>query len=386
MGQIKSKQHPKKDPISVTINNLGFITGCSNSFLKYSGYEYNDIHMKHMADMLLTGIIRRLHKSIFIPKYKKSTGKERARLRNFIKIHMKKIRGTISTPNGIKKIYISVIETNAYNLNILIKPCCDNVLTVSSAISDLIPPILRDCPIKTTPTLYADNVGIISMDLCGSTPYIDSVGIGPYIASQTILFNELRQRLDIDLFPLVRLHEVLGDSFVMTVNAPWWCVNRVQVLEEFILIVAQYLTWHMNNICTKFFNGKIFIRCGVSWGSVVANITGRHFRMYGRCFNVACRLEGLCQRNYVHMLDNSSSNKINLKGFKDMFPTTQFSAEMCPTIEEIGDIVIRTNALKGLSTHSAFYRSKNVYAVQSCISRSNSVFNITPTPSADIIL
>lgn len=333
-------------------------------FLLHTGYDYKDIHQKHLADILLTGVMARLHKNIFIPKFKKAVGKEKARLRNFIKNHLKKIRCTISTPNGLQKVFVSISEIENDDLCVTFMCCKQHDLTIGTTVKDNIPPLLRDCPLKTSPMLVADEVGIISMDLYGSTAYINEMGVGPYVASQKLLFNELQRHLEIELFPLVQLHEVLGDSFVMTVNSPWWCRSRLHDLGPFKLMVAKYLTHHLNKICDDFYNGKIYIRCGIASGSVVANITGRYFRMYGQCINIACRLESSCKRNHVHMLDEDSSTTTKLKGFNGVFNTRQVSAEVCPSMDEICDLIEERSAFMGADDKrtKSYHRSKNVFS------------------------
>jgi len=373
MGSKKSKinQRPLEDVgITLTVNPMGFITNASQMFLEQTGYEYRDIHQKHMANILLTGILKRLHKTIFIPKFRTAVGAEKAKLRNFIKNHMKKIMCTITTPNGLQQVFVSTSEIESDELCITIVICRPDELTVGATAKGVIPPVLRDCPIKTSPVLKADNVGIISMDLCGSTVYINEIGIGPYVASQKTLFDELQRHLNIDLFPLVRLHEVLGDSFVLTVNAPWWCGSRLHELEPFLLLVARYLTWHMNSICEKYFNGKIYIRCGIASGSVMANITGRYFRMYGKCLNIACRLESACKRDCVHVLDYESTDKIVLKGFDDEFKSSQVCALECPDMNDICELVVERHALMDSDDDRtvSYHSSKNVYTVRGLVS------------------
>ena len=342
---------------------MGFITGASDSFLQCTGYEYRDIFHKHIADILLTGVLAQLHKTIFIPKFGKAVGKEKARLRNFLKNHMSKIRCTISTPNGLHKVFVCVEEINREELCVTFTCCRNADLTVGATVQDIIPPLLRDCPVETSPTLTADNVGIIAMDLYGSTNYIDQVGVHPYVSSQKTLFDELQRHLEVDLFPLVQLHEVLNDSFVLTVNSPWWCQSRVQNLRPFLILVARYLTWHLNDICDKYYKGKIYIRCGVAQGSIVANITGRHFRMYGQCLNVACRLESLCEQKCVHALDESSPTSHRLKGFAKPVTTSQICAQYCPMVEEICEMVGRPGFMAN-DKRSSFTRSKNVYTIR----------------------
>ena len=368
MGKCWSTYVKKAEPYTVNVSGVGLITHVSDSFLECSGYEYRDLHHKHIADMLLTGVLANLHKNVFIPKFGKATGKEKARLRNFIKHHISKIMCTISTPNGLHKVFVSTEEIANEELRVTLI-CCENTeLTLGTTINSIIPPLLHDCPIKTSPTLAAAEVGIIAMDLHGSTTYIDEIGIHPYVSSQKALFNELQRHLEVELFPLVQLHEVLGDSFLMTVNAPWWSQTRVKNLKPFLSIVACYLTWHLNDICEKYYKGKIYIRCGVAQGAIVANITGCHFRIYGQCLNVACRLESLCERNCVHIIDESSLNKCRLRGFRELVCSTQVCAKICPTIEEICTMVIAPGFVQETSEQSKerslFARSKNVYVVK----------------------
>jgi hypothetical protein len=374
MGGIFSKSKLKLNKnVELIVSSTGYIMSASPMFLMNTGYEYKDIHQKHLADVLLTGVLARLHKNIFIPKFKNATGKEKARLRNFIKNHKKNIRCTISTPKGLQKVFVSIREISNDDLCVTFICCRNTELTVGTTVKDNIPPLLRDCPLKTTPTLVADDVGIISMDLHGSTAYINEMGVGPYVASQKLLFNELQRHLEVELFPLVQLHEVLGDSFIMTVNSPWWCRSRLHEMVPFKLMVAKYLTHHLNKICDEFFNGKIYIRCGIADGSVVANITGRYFRLYGQCINIACRLEGLCKRDHVHMLDKGSSVSYKLKGFDGVFNTSQISTLICPTMSEICDLVEERNAFMGPndSRTKSYNRSKHVFSTEQLASTSS---------------
>jgi hypothetical protein len=369
MGFKLSKPSKKTE---VVISSTGYIVSASPVFLSHTGYEYIDIHQRHLCDILLTGVLARLHKNILIPKFKKATGLEKARLRNFIKNHLKKIMCTISTPNGMKKVFVSIVELKNYDLCIDFTFIKRSGLSVGMTVKDNIPPILRGCSITSSPMLVADEVGIISMDLCGSTNYIREMGVGPYVASQKILFDELQRHLEIELFPLVHLHEVLGDSFVLTVNSPWWCRSRIDSMHPFKLMVAKYLTHHLNKICDDFYNGKIYIRCGIAAGSVVANITGRYFRMYGECINIACRLESLCERNCVHMIDEDSTTTCKLKGFTEEFKTTQASTLDCPTMSEICDLIEEQDAFMDINDFrtKSYHKSKYTLPVR-CLSNTD---------------
>jgi hypothetical protein len=374
MGQIKSK--PK---VELTVSATGYITKATPLFLLKTGYEYKDIHQKHLADILLTGVLARLHKKIFIPKFNKATGKEKARLRNFIKNHMSKLMCTISTPNGIQKVFVSTVEVFNGDLCITFRFCVDSELTIGSSVVDNVPPLLRECSIFTSPTLHAEEVGIISMDLYGSTNYINEVGIGPYVASQKTLFAELHRHLLIEFFPLVQLHEVLGDSFIMTVNSPWWCHARLDDIKPFLILVAKYLTYHLNKICDRFYNGKIHIRCGITFGSVVANITGRYFRLYGECLNIACRLESLCEKNHIHILDDDG-NECELKGFDEPFKTTQIPCLECPSLDDIYDLIKEPDAFMSVNDDrtKSFHRSKNIFTTK----RPSQIIHTAPTKYA----
>ena len=189
MGSSKSKvaQPPSTQPPTpekshtthLVVTSMGFVVSASSGFLQAAGYEFRDICQKHLVDLLLTGVLGRLHKSVYLEKFRKSIGKERARLRVFIKLHMKSIMCTICTPLGDRKVFVSTTELSNGELRVDFEFCSNSRLTAGNAARDNIPPMLRDCPITMNPTFEANNVGIIAMDVCGSTQYMVETGISP---------------------------------------------------------------------------------------------------------------------------------------------------------------------------------------------------------------
>lgn len=136
----------------------------------------------------------------------------------------------------------------------------------------------------------------IQVDLANSTQYFES-GLGPYIALQNALFEEM-ESIVLSLHPLLILHEVLGDSFVLTLNTPWWSSYEMTRLDTVIVNMSHLISNRLDAVCNNYSNG-VFVRVGFAIGPLVARMSGSRFRLYGRAMNLAARLENICERGQI---------------------------------------------------------------------------------------
>ena len=269
------------------------VTAISDSLLQFSGYTRRDVIGQHFAGLFLTGALAALHRNSFMKSFHHLSPEDAELRRAFLESHLTKIPVCITTPRGARKTFVTMSELDDGRWRAVITPCTDVRLLPGDAAQDLVPPGFRVAPEEPD-----GDVAIIALDLSTSTEFLIEHGAAAYASLQAALFAEVRRVVEVELFPIVQMHEVLGDSFVLTVNAHWWTHLRVTHLTFFALTVAEYLVSTLDAVCAPV-DGAVHVRAGVAWGPVRTGLSGSRFRLFGSCINRATRLENQCPRGCV---------------------------------------------------------------------------------------
>ena len=242
-------------------------------------------------------------------------------------------------------------------------PCEDSQLAAGKAAEYLLPPVLRNIKDhEVAPIINAEDVAVIAMDMSSSTELMNTVGLSCYMSLQGRLFNTLQHIVQSELFPLVQLHEVLGDSFVLTINASWWTKLHVDNIPLFSVTVARYLVAQLQGVCgeehaTRSVQSgpRVHLRAGVAWGKVRATLSGARFRLYSPVMNLAARYESQCPADCVmaqstpgllcrlrgDTVTNSTVDQVQLtlKGFAAPQHALQVSLDPSMVLQDVHDVL-----------------------------------------------
>ena len=160
----------------------------------------------------------------------------------------------------------------------------------------------------------------VIMDLSGSTEYVVKHG-GKKMANILAKVYQISANCVLELYPFVYVHELIGDSVFLVVNAPFMIKYTYANASEIAIQVSKEIQCQTDILLN---DTHMFLRVGIASGPVTAGVVdGRTFRLFGPTVHLAQRLESVCPRgkiamNLVDDLDNQvgiTKCSTELKGF-----------------------------------------------------------------------
>lgn len=260
--------------------------------------------------ILFPPLIAKLHKKVFLPRLDKKSDAERQQALDMLRDHTKRASVSIRGP-------VPFLATASIDWDGRFWLCTLHRVpkfTPEGGAALLIPPLFRGC--QPHFEMEANGVSILAIDLANSTEYIVQ-GIGPYVALQRKLFDEM-EKIVLEYHPVLVLHEVLGDAMMCTLNAPWWSSHIISNVHAVAQNFACVISKRLDIVCARF-SPTVYVRVGIATGRIVASMSGSRFRIFGKAINMACRLEGCAARGEVCTTDKTSgTDTVSLKGFGDI--------------------------------------------------------------------
>lgn len=297
-------------PMTFTTNGEGIVL-TMNIPMKERGLGY--IEGKHFT-IIMSPVLGKLHSNVFLPKLGTMNAVERNAILFRIANHASRVSIEINAPiKFFATASITKRKDGCWECRIYPDP----KQTAGNGALHLVPPPFRHHCGAVEGGIRADNIGIVAVDLANSTSFLNNA-LGAFVALHDALYREVIAFV-LEYHPVVVLHEVLGDSFCVTVNAPWW--SSFQMLEsdlhDTLLQLSVMLSTRLDSICNTFSKShELHVRVGFAIGSAIGKMSGSHFRIYGACMNLAHRMEAICGKNEVCSLGNEEdSDESDLKGF-----------------------------------------------------------------------
>jgi class 3 adenylate cyclase len=223
--------------------------------------------------------------------YADSRGVERNRLDN-----------KLSALHHKRSLIIYDIARKAHIVTLSIKQSKDQQLELVFEFVEEPAGLFRtEIPVKTDGVFIESKseVVVICMDFVGSTEMLSEMGVSATIDTNLRFYRDIIGLIRNKYYPFVYLHEVIGDSFIVVINADWaytsqlFCATlSVKFVQDLVMATRHYIT----------------IRTGIAYGKIRYGTIGATFRMFGFPMNMSSRLETVCNPNEMNIC-----NKVNTK-------------------------------------------------------------------------
>jgi hypothetical protein len=287
----------KRKKYCIMCNVDGYITDVDDDTLSIILYEKENIVGKFVG-VLMSPFMEKLHKHILLPKYKKMNQLQK----NIVHIFLSGIsikRPLIIYTVNQTPIYITLYihyTLNMFRLEFIVEPDLDNSNIYTHNIH-----IKNDYQFKES----KNRLVIISLDFVNSTENL--------IKDGTLKFIETTQRFHTDIihiiktyyYPYIYIHEIVGDSFIIVLNADWtYNINKYTASLAFSFLEQLF----------KHTESYIKIRCGVVFDKIYYGNIDHNLRFFGETINKAARLESICSKKNELFCDDSFINKLDDEG------------------------------------------------------------------------
>lgn len=142
---------------------------------------------------------------------------------------------------------------------------------------------------------HYDGVTCIMMDIAGSTAFADLHS--PEVMAE--LFHKvfvIAERVVLEeAFPFAYIHEVVGDSLLLLVNAGFMVRHTAEVAAETVAFHVALQVQRQVDVMLKEYSGAMYMRVGICSGAVCAGfVDERSLRVFGSTVQTAQLLESLC--------------------------------------------------------------------------------------------
>ena len=119
-----------------------------------------------------------------------------------------------------------------------------------------------------------------------------------------------------------RVHEVLGDSFLLMVGSTWWTKLKLHGKHIKILTahIATIFAYKLNCICSAV-ESTVSMRIGISYGPITGTVQKNSgvFRIFGPVINETTRLESVCKEGCVTMMKDFYNDIVRFIPSCDLF-------------------------------------------------------------------
>jgi len=251
---------------------------------------HNDLpKFKNMPQHCLDGLIQKL-------KYDMSKCIEYAVYDKMKKPHFCKININLDKQTFQSEVFITVInKKRQYDYNV---------------------PIEFQKYLHTEAEVHVEeykHVICLMMDIAGSTQYaIENKGEAMAKLLHS-MYNIVNNVITKHFFPLVYIHETVGDSILLIIDAPF--MPRYPSRSATIAVQCASLIQQKVDNYLKECADYLFLRVAITEGCVTAGvIDGRCFRVFGPVVHLAQRLEAMANKNEITMSESFVHFWINQQG------------------------------------------------------------------------
>jgi Adenylate and Guanylate cyclase catalytic domain len=328
MGIICSKNAPIKPntnachaPCIVLCNMSGHIINMTQEFLNRIHYNKETIRGDFIG-VIMSDYISYLHKHFFIPKYHTSSKYELNRLEHKLSnmsynrpliiydLYKNPLLVNISIRNcsaiesldqysfvfaELPSTSFFLVSFSFINANISTKPAFNYGYYCTGCDAAKLYNSISDTFKQTT-----NKIVVICMDFIDSTRELNTNGAFNMAHINMRFYESIINIIRKTYYPFVYIHEVVGDSYVITLNTDW--TYNMPLFCSTLAINFLYDIIHS----TKEF---VDIRVGISYGTVVYGLIGNTLRFFGEPMHMASRLEHSGDKNHI-LFDESFYTKI----------------------------------------------------------------------------
>lgn len=149
-----------------------------------------------------------------------------------------------------------------------------------------------------------DNIVCVMMDISNSTNFTNQNDPVRTAKMYYDVYNIVKYHI-LQYYPYIYIHELLGDSIFLIVNAPFMIKTKCSSSNIAIDISIQLQKKIDDLLKTIETEIKMFLRVGIAQGSIaVGMFDGRNLRMFGSAINLSQRLESLCNEGSICVSQN----------------------------------------------------------------------------------
>lgn len=276
---------------TILCDTHGTIVSVSDPLLKRLQYD-SAILEGQFIGILMSEFMSMMHKKFFIGRFAAAKGVERNYLENKLKaLHYK------------RPLLIYDIGGRAAPVSLSIIPKQDRLSLTFEFITESSDLYYTKIPL-TVDGVFKENksdVVIICMDFVDSTGNLLLSG-----APASIFINIQFHKSVIDLirnkyYPFIYLHEVIGDSFIVALNADWTYTSHLFCATLAVVFIEDLVK------ATRHF---VSIRAGVAYGKIHYGTIGSTFRFFGFPMNMSSRLENKCNPHEINICNKLYSKLV----------------------------------------------------------------------------
>lgn len=227
-----------------------------------------------------------LHKTFFLRAFAASRGVERSKLESKLKaLHHKRSLIIYGVDHVAHYVQLSVVPDG---------PEATHFLLTFEFVDEPANLFYTAIPISTDGSFResATNVVIVAMDFRDSTESLLSRGTLATIKDNILFHRSIINLIRSKFYPFVYLHEVIGDSFIVALNAEWTYTSELFCATLAIDFVEEVVRR------TRSF---VSVRAGISFGKIHYGTIGSTFRFFGSPMNMAARLESKCAFDEINL-------------------------------------------------------------------------------------
>ncbi len=294
MGNIIKKKIKiyENNSIYLICDNNGIIKEVSENVLEKLGYNDYDLRERFIG-ILMNEFMSYLHKEILLKRYQNLNIIEKKVVHLFLSAHSSKrpliIYDVYKNPNfvnlsvNILSEYKESIEQyfSGKNINYV-----DNWFLLKIDIVDDSNLFMYTMNYKNLTDSFVqskNNVIIICIDFINSTLNMQNEnGVNNLIQINKNFYKDIVYLIKHYYYPYVYIHEIIGDSFVLLINADW-----TYNIPKYCTTIALNFVTQLNNRSKEYVQSRI----GISYGKISYGNIGDHFRIFGNTINMASRLE-----------------------------------------------------------------------------------------------
>ncbi len=312
MGNIFQKKQiyiTNNDNIYILTDNQGIIKEFSPNIIQYLDYDNSDLKNKFIG-IFMNDFMNYLHKEVLLKKYNNMNNLQKKIVHIYLSaLSMKrpliiydknKKPHFINLSVNIMADYKNKNISSFFNKNIEYKD--NDFLSIMEIIDDNNLFIYTSNFKKITSNFITskNNVVIICIDFIGSTLQLNEEGVEKTIQINKNFYSDIVFLIKQNYYPYVYLHEIIGDSFVLILNADW-----TYNIPRYCATLAINFVTELYNLSKDYVNTRI----GISYGKIHYGYIGDHFRIFGNTINMASRLENQSIHDKV-VIENEFYEKI----------------------------------------------------------------------------
>ena len=191
---------------------------------------------------------------------------------------------------------------------------------------------------------------IISMDFINSTENLIKNGTLKFIENTQRFHYEIINLIKSYYYPYIYIHEIVGDSFIIILNADWtFNITRYTASLAISFIIQLY----------KKIEDYIDIRCGIVYDKIYYGNIDHNLRFFGEAINKSSRLQSICRDKNEIFCDESFLDKLSTEKLFNINNVDIIVKKETHNLKGIGSTICNCIDVKNSHCKNNFLTSEN---------------------------